>query len=157
MIARRASLILTARILAVATGLALPGAAQAQCIAQKEEGRWHNLDSNGDPEYIDVKTVGGCGDEVANGHATGSASRYRMQAWVKQQNGTFYGRPPVSADYRLWKGAKWLVGKVPTGGYVDGMWLHVEPHDGKEQLHVFIEHQSLDSKPNAQSEYWYAK
>lgn len=31
------------------------------------------------------------------------------------------------------------------------------PHDGKSQLRVLIRHQSLDSKPSSQSEYWFIK
>jgi hypothetical protein len=80
-----------------------------------------------------------------------------MRVWVRQSTGKFYGRPAVKAVYRPWKNKKWLQGNVPTGGYVDQMWVHVEDRNGQSQLHVVIKHQSLDSKPSAQSEYWFAK
>ena len=129
----------------------------AQCVGIHEEGRWKNLDPKGEPTYIDVKTVGGCGDVSYNGATTGSAMRHTMRVWVRQSSGKFYGRPPVNLAYRLSKGKKWLRGDVPTGGYVDQMWLLAEQHDGRQQLHVLIRHQSLDSKPSANSEYWYSK
>jgi len=137
--------------------VSLSRVAWTQCAGISEEGRWRNLDKNGDPAFIDVKIVGGCGDQVLNGQQTGSERRYTMRVWVRQSTGQFYGRPTVKAFYRLWKGKKWLRGNVSTGGYQDQMWLLVEPHEGKSQLHVLIRHQSLDSKPSAQSEYWFAK
>lgn len=144
-------------IVATAAILTLPQFASAQCAGIREEGRWHNLDQKGEPSFIDVKMLGGCGDQVLNGEQTGSAPRYTMRVWVRQSTGKFYGRPTVKAAYRAWKGQKWLRGDVPTGGYVDQMWLHVEERNGQSQLHVFIRHQSLDSKPSAQSEYWFVK
>ena len=144
-------------IMAVAPLLALPQAALTQCAGIREEGRWHNLDKTGDPSYIDVKMLGGCGDQVLNGEQTGSSLHYTMRVWVKQSTGKFYGRPAVKATYRPWKGQKWLQGNVATGGYQDQMWVRVEERNGQSQLHVFIKHQSLDSKPSSQSEYWYVK
>jgi hypothetical protein len=143
--------------LAVATVLVAPRAAFSQCAGIAEEGRWRNLDNNGEPSYIDVKMLGGCGDEVLNGEQTASSVRYTMRVWVKQSTGKFYGRPTVNAVYRPWKGQQWLQGNVSTGGYQDQMWVRVEQRDSRSQLHVFIKHQSLDSKPSAQSEYWFVK
>jgi len=157
MIAFQTLLRRTVQITAVAAILACPHIAWAQCAGIHEEGRWRNLTSNGDPAYIDVKMLGGCGDQVLNGEQTGSSTRYTIRAWVRQSSGQFYGRPSVKAAYRLWKGKRWLQGNVSTGGYQDQMWLHVEQRDGRPQLHVFIKHQSLDSKPSSQSEYWYEK
>jgi|ERR1700722_17158132 hypothetical protein len=145
------------QLFAVATVLTLPQAAWTQCAGIQEEGRWRNLDNGGEPSYIDVKMLGGCGDQVLNGEQTGSSIRYRMRVWVKQSTGQFYGRAPVNAVYRPWKGQKWLHGNVSTGGYQDQMWVHVEDRNGRSQLHVFIRHQSLDSKPSSQSEYWFVK
>ena len=145
------------RILAVAAVLTLPQVALAQCAGVSEEGRWRNLDNKGEPSYIDVKMLGGCGDQVLNGEQTGSNPHYTMRVWVRQSTGKFYGRPAVKAAYRLWKSKQWLQGNVPTGGYVDQMWMHAEDHNGQSQLHVLIKHQSLDSKPSAQSEYWFLK
>jgi hypothetical protein len=144
-------------LIVVAAALAFPRAALSQCAGIKEEGRWRNLDNNGDPSYIDVKMVGDCGDQVLNGERTGSTIRYTMRVWVKQSTGKFYGRPTVNAVYRPWKGQQWLQGNVSTGGYQDQMWVRVEEHDGRSQLHVLIRHKSLDSKPSSQSEYWFVK
>jgi hypothetical protein len=145
------------QLLAVAAVLNLPQVALTQCAGVREEGRWRNLDNKGEPSYIDVKMLGGCDDQVLNGEQTGSSLHYTMRVWVRQSTGKFYGRPPVNAVYRPWKGLRWLQGNVSTGGYQDQMWVHVEDRDGRSQLHVFIKHQSLDSKPSAQSEYWFVK
>jgi hypothetical protein len=144
-------------LLALAAVLAVPHVGSAQCAGIGEEGRWRNLDAGGDPSYIDVRMHGGCGDEVLNGEATGSSPSYTIRVWVRQSTGGYYGRPSVKAVYRPWNRQRWLQGNVSTGGYQDQMWLHVEERDGRTQLHVFIKHQSLDSKPSSQSEYWYVK
>jgi len=143
--------------LAVATALVFPRVAVGQCAGISEEGRWRNLDNNGEPSYIDVKMLGGCGDQVLNGEQTASSTRYTIRVWVRQSTGKFYGRPTVNAVYRAWKGAQWLQGNVSTGGYQDQMWMRVEERNSRSHLHVYIKHQSLDSKPSAQSEYWFAK
>ena len=150
------------QMMAVAAMLTFSQIALTQCAGISEEGRWRNLDNcnldnNGEPSYIDVKMLGGCGDQVLNGVETGSSPHYSMRVWVKQSTGKFYGRPTVNAEYRPWKGHRWLQGNVSTGGYQDQMWVHVEQRDGRSQLHVFIKHQSLDSKPSSQSEYWFVK
>jgi hypothetical protein len=75
------------QLFAVATALTLPQAALTQCAGIHEEGRWRNLDNGGEPSYIDVKMVGGCGDQVLNGQQTGSSTRYSMRVWVKQSTG----------------------------------------------------------------------
>jgi hypothetical protein len=145
------------QIVTLATILIFPQIAFTQCVGIKEEGRWRNLDKNGDPSYIDVKMIGGCGDQALNGQQTGTEVRYTIRVWVTQSTGKFYGRPPVKAVYRSWNGRRWLQGNVSTGGYQDQMWLDVEQRNGQPQLHVFIKHKSLDSKPDAQSEYWFVK
>ena len=145
------------QILAAASILVLSQAALAQCAGIQEEGRWRNLDNKGEPSYIDVKMLGGCGDTAPNGVQEGTSVRYTMRVWVRQSTGKFYGRPTVTAAYRPWKHQEWLQGNVPTGGYKDEMWVHVEDRNGQSQLHVYIRHQSLDSKPSSQSEYWFVK
>ncbi|HZD94136.1 MAG TPA: hypothetical protein VE133_07775 [Candidatus Sulfotelmatobacter sp.] len=145
------------QIVAVAAILAFPRIALGQCAGIHEEGRWRNLNNHGEPSYIDVKMIGGCGDQVLNGEQTGTSVHYTMRVWVRQSTGKFYGRPSVNAVYRPWKGQRWLQGNVYTGGYQDQMWIHVEERDARSQLHVFIKHQSLDSKPSSQSEYWFVK
>jgi len=145
------------QIVTLAAILILPQTAFTQCAGIKEEGRWRNLDKNGDPAFIDVKMTGGCGDQVLNGQETGGTTRYTIRVWVRQSTGKFYGRPSVNAVYRSWNGRRWLQGNVSTGGYQDQMWLTVEQRNGQSQLHVFIKHKSLDSKPDAQSEYWFVE
>lgn len=145
------------RLAFLGIALSFTAIASAQCVGIREEGRWRNLDPNGEPAYIDVKTIGGCGDESLNGQSAPSAQRHTLRVWVKQSSGKMYGRPPVNVAYRLSKGQKWLFGSVPTGGYVDRMWLRVEQRDGRPQLHVLIRHESLDRKPSSDSQYWYTR
>src|SRR5690349_7684379 len=55
------------QIVAVAAILAFPRIALTHCAGISEEGRWRNLENTGEPSYIDVKMLGGCGDQVLNG------------------------------------------------------------------------------------------
>ena len=50
--------------LLAAAVLTLPQVSLTQCAGIREEGRWRNLDSKGEPSYIDIKMLGGCGDQV---------------------------------------------------------------------------------------------
>ena len=143
-------------ILAVAVVLIASTAMFGQCAGIREEGRWRILDSKSEPSVIDVK-MSGCGDEVLNGQPSGGTTGFTLRVWVKQSNGSFFGRPTVKTHFRTWNGKRWLLGDVPVGGYVDQMWLHQEDRNGQHQLHVFIKHKSLDSKPDSQSEFWYVK
>jgi hypothetical protein len=135
-----------------APAVAWPLAAQALCASPPEAGRWRNIDPKGEHAVIDLR-MADCGDQVLNGQQTESS--YRLQVWVLQSSGKLYGRPPVPARYQSWKGQQWLVGRVPTGGYLDHVWANAEQHDGERRLHVLIKHESLDSKPSAQSEHWF--
>jgi hypothetical protein len=142
------------RMLAAATLFALPKAVRASCAAPPESGRWRNLDPKGEPAYIDVK-MAECGDQVLNGHQTRTS--YSLRCWVRLSNGRFHGRPTVKAAYRSWKGREWLVGKVYTGGYQDHVWVLATDRGVQPHLHVLIRHESLDSKPSAQSEHWFRR
>jgi hypothetical protein len=141
----------------VATSFAFPQAAWAQCAGVSEEGHWRNLDNKGEPAFIYVTVVGGCGDQSLNGEQTGSSVHYDMRVWVRQPTGKPYGRPTVKASYRPWKGRQWLQGNVYAGAYQDQMWVHVEERNRQSQLHVYIIHKSLDKRPSYQSEYWFVK
>jgi hypothetical protein len=55
------------------------------------------------------------------------------------------------------KGIKWLFAKVPTGGYLDKMWMRPVRSDNQEVLKIIIKHESLDSKPSATSSYIYRR
>jgi len=125
-----------------------------QCAAPKENGRWRNLDDRGDPAFIDIKMVG-CGDQVLNGQQT--STHYTLRVWARQSTGKFYGRPIVRVTYRAWKGQQWLYGLVPTGGYQDHLWMQAVERNGQPTLHVLIRHESLDSKPSSNSEYWFRR
>jgi hypothetical protein len=129
-----------------------PGTAAAMCANPAEAGRWRNVDPKGDPALIDVR-MSSCGDQVLNGEQT--ATRYKLRVWVLQSSGQFYGRPSVSAGYKPWKGQQWMVGKVSTGGYLDHLWMRADNGGGQKRLHVLIKHESLDSKPSANSEHWF--
>lgn len=144
-------------LLVVVTALAFPRLASSQCAGVSEEGRWRNLDAKGDPAYIDVKMVGGCGDQVLNGEQTPSTVHYTLRVWVKQPTGKFFGRPSVTAAYRPWNGKRWLHGNVYAGVYQDQVWVHAEERNHQQQLHVVIRHASLDKRPSYQSEYWFVK
>jgi len=141
-------------ILAAAATIGHPESASAICAGVAEAGRWRNANNTGEPAFIDVKMVD-CGDQVLNGQQT--STRYSMRVWVRQSSGQFYGRPSVNATFRPWNGKKWLYGKVPTGGYVDHVWMSVVQRDGQPQLHVLIKHESLDRKPSSTSQFWFRR
>lgn len=96
-----------------------------------------------------------CGDQVLNGVQT--KTRYAVKVSVKQSSGALYQRPQVEGQYRTSKGKGWIFVKVPTGGYVDNMWMRAETVSGKTQLYVYILHKSLDRKPDATSQLWFSK
>lgn len=139
-------------VAAAGSGYALP--ASALCVSPKESGRWRNRDNAKNPAYIDVRMVD-CGDQVLNGHQT--STRYAMRVWVRQSNGQYYGRPTVKAEFRRSSGQNWLYGRVPTGGYLDHVWIRATTHEGRPYLRVLIKHESLDSKPDASSAFWFTK
>jgi hypothetical protein len=141
-------------MLAAAAIVGSTNKSSALCAAPSENGRWRNINAKGEPAFIDVKMVE-CGDQVLNGQPTQTS--YSLRCWVRQSDGKFHGRPPVKATYRAWNGRRWLVGKVYTGGYQDHVWIRATERDGQPHLHVLIKHESLDSKPSAQSEHWFRR
>lgn len=52
-----------------------------------------------------------------------------------------------------------MYAEVPTGGYIDKIWLRIDLNKKSKQkeLFVHIESESLDSKPGAISEFWFTK
>jgi hypothetical protein len=135
-----------------ASFLGIADTAHALCAGSPELGRWRISVPNTNPELLDLR-MSSCGDQVLNGEQT--QTRYRLRAWVRQSDGNWYGRPSVNATWRNWNGKRWLVGRVPTGGYVDAIWTRAEHRDGKRMLRVVINHESLDSKPSSTDAYWY--
>lgn len=80
-----------------------------------------------------------------------------MRVWVRQSNGTFYGRPKSKATYQKWQEQQWIVGRFYTGRYQDHVWVNAVKRDGKPHLHVVIRHESHDRKPSAQSEFFFSR
>lgn len=127
---------------------------QASCAAPQEGGRWWNKNALGDPISLEV-SLDECGDQVLNGEQT--STTYGLKVFVKQSSGNLYQRPKVRAVYRNSNGKRWLYAKVPTGGYVDHIWLRPSNENGQSQLYVYIKHESLDSKPSAESKHWFVR
>lgn len=123
--------------------LTFASAAHAVCSSPLAR-RW-GPNAQADPGVIDVKFIS-CGDTN-----TQPDTSFGVRAWVKQSSGQWFGRPTVKARFVNSAGHQWLLAKVPTGGYVDEMFMRVE----NGQLVVFIKHKSLDSKPDAQNWYRY--
>jgi hypothetical protein len=120
-------------------------AALAQC-SSPIVGRWTNLKANADPGVIDI-FFAECGD------TSNTETRFGTRVWVKQSSGQWFGRPSVAGHFVTDKGKRWLFARVPTGGYLDKMWMR----NNGANLRVFIFHESLDSKPSAQSWHDYKK
>ena len=104
---------------------------------------WDNVkgptNTTDQPGRIDVRFTA-CGD-------TGGPTRLGVRQWVYSSR-EWYGRPIVQArDARDKQGRTSLRADVPTGGYVDQMWLRRNGNN----MQVFINHKSLDSKPSASS------
>jgi hypothetical protein len=133
--------------------LGWPLASHALCASPAEAGRWRNIEpKETDPAFLDVRMTS-CGDQVLNGQQTETA--YKLRVWIRQSSGQFYGRPSVAASYKTWKGQRWMMGRVPTGGYIDNVWMRSVQNNGQRQLHVLIRHESLDSKPSSTTEHWF--
>ena len=133
----------------IAAALALSGSAEALCSSQLA-GRWgpNTLAvANSDPGFIDINFIS-CGDTNTQPNTS-----FGTRVWVQQSTGKWFGRPRVKAGFVNSQGHQWLLAKVPTGGYVDQMFMRVE----NGELVVFIRHKSLDSKPDASVWYRYVK
>jgi hypothetical protein len=142
----RFSLIFVGSIVAA---LAFSSSAQALCSSPLA-GRWgpnSQAVANSDPGFIDINFMS-CGDTN-----TQPNTAFGTRVWVQQSTGKWFGRPRVKANFVNSQGHQWLLAKVPTGGYVDQMFMRVE----NGELVVFIRHKSLDSKPDASDWYRYAK
>jgi hypothetical protein len=128
--------------------VALTGSTSAHALCSSPlVGRWSNLEPGKDPGVIDVSFIS-CGDTN-----TEPVTAFGIRPWIKQSGGQWFGRPRVKANFINSKGKRWLLGKVPTGGYVDEMFMRIE----NGNLRVFIRHKSLDSKPDASSWHTYRK
>ena len=134
--------ILLASLLFVAPAL-------AQC-SSPDVGRWINTKAGGDPEQIEIYFAE-CGDTA------GSTTRIGVKVFVRQSTGGLYQRPAVKASTVVDKNIRYLFAKVPTGGYVDKMWMRRIRRNNQEFLKVQIKHESLDSKPSATSSFEYRR
>lgn len=130
--------------------------ANAQCAGPKEGGKWWNASPKGDPISLEV-SLDSCSDQVLNGQPSGGPVTYGVKAFVLQSSGNLYQRPKVKATYQKLDGRTWLFASVPTGGYVDRIWMRRDDAGGQERLYVYIKHESLDSKPSAESRYTYTR
>jgi hypothetical protein len=137
--------------------LTLINPAAALCAAPDEGGKWWNTNSAVDPIAVEVVLIH-CGDMVLNDQEAGTS--YGLKIFIKQSNGTLYQKPEVKAKYVKDKGKLLLYAEVPTGGYLDQMWLRTEVVDKKENLKrliVYINHKSLDGKPSSGSWLWFTR
>lgn len=123
--------------------------ALAQC-SSADVGRWVNVKPNDDPAQIDIYFAE-CGDTVE------TQTRLGVRVFVRQSSGALYQRPAVGAIRVTDKGTNWIFAKVPTGGYLDKIWMRRVRSNNQESLRVFIRHESLDSKPSASSWHDYRK
>jgi hypothetical protein len=98
---------------AVLFAIAAPAAAQC---SSPYVGRWFAQSAGGDPEQIEVYFAA-CGD-------TGGPTRIGVKVFVRQSSGALYQRAPVNGSHVVDKGRNYLCAKVPTGGYVDKMWMN---------------------------------
>jgi hypothetical protein len=130
-----------------------PESIRASCAGPQEGGRWWNKNASGDPISLEVALVN-CGDQVLNGQQT--PTTYGVTVFVKQSSGNLYQRPRALAVYRTSNRNRWLYAKVPTGGYVDHIWLRPAT-DHPDELFVYIKHESLDSKPSAESKLYFVR
>jgi len=138
-----------------AVSFVIPDPAAALCAGPKEGGRWWNTNPAGDPISVEV-TLDDCGDQVLNGQQT--ETKYGLKVFVKQSDGKLFQRSKVRATYRTSKdGKRWLYAEVPTGGYLDHLWLRTSLVNGQTQLYAYIKHESLDSKPSAESKLWFSR
>jgi hypothetical protein len=136
-------------IAALVATFILSGSALAMC-SLPDVGRWVNVKPGGDPEQIEIYFTE-CGD------TEGSETRLGAKVFVRQSSGGLYQRPPVSVAFITDKGTEWMLAKVPTGGYLDKIWMRRVRVGNQEFLRVLIKHQSLDSKPSATSSYTYRR
>ena len=129
-----------------------PESIGASCAGPQEGGRWWNKNASGESDLA----RGGAGAVRRSGAQRRSRRRptYGVTVFVKQSSGNLYQRPRALAVYRKSNGNQWLYAKVPTGGYVDHIWLRPANETSPTQLYVYIKHESLDSKPDAESKLY---
>ena len=136
------------------TDLVLSNPASALCVTPLETGTWWNQTANG-PAKVDIEMID-CGDQILNGVRT--LSRYRVNVWVRQSDGNLFHRGTFFGHGEMSEGAEWVYVEVPTGGYVDNMWMRVyDPTRPSQRMRVWIDHHSLDSKPSAVSNSWFLR
>jgi hypothetical protein len=115
--------------------------AQAVCSSPLVGG-WRNTAMKTGPGFMRIR-FSSCGD------TSGAVTSFAVQPYVLQSTGKWFQRPTVKGRMvRDKQGQSWLRADVPTGGYVDEMWIR---NNGNDALRVFIKHRSLDIKPHAQS------
>ena len=125
------------------------GPSLAQC-SSPDVGRWVNVKAGDDPDQIEIYFAE-CGDTQQ------TETRLGVKVFVKQSSGALYQRPPVTARRIVDNGTQWIFAKVPTGGYVDHIYMRRISRGNEIFLKVFIRSESLDSKPSATSWHEYRR
>lgn len=132
-------------VLLASACVAWPFTAQGSCAGTDETGLWRNDDASSDLARIEIRML--C-----------ERDRLQLQASVWRSDQSLFARPFVPAHYvRTTQGERWLFAKVPTGGYLDKIWVRAVTTDGQRYLRVVIRHESLDSKPSSHSKFWFRK
>lgn len=143
----RATARLCGAVLASLAFFSFAGPAQAVCSSPLVGG-WRNATMETGPGFMRIR-FSSCGDTA------GEETRFAVQPYVLQSTGKWFQRPTVKGRMvRDQKGQSWLRADVPTGGYVDEIWIR---NNGKDALRVFILHRSLDKKPDAKSWHDFAR
>jgi hypothetical protein len=125
--------------------LVAPTTASALCVTPLEDGVWWNHTSSGSSK-VQIELID-CGDQVLNG--VRSRNRYRVDVWVRQSDGNLFHRGTFVVGDTMDGDQRWIVVRVPVGGYVEEMWMRVEsPTRPAERMRVWIYHESLDAKPS---------
>ena len=137
----RAAILLCGAILGTVAFLSFTQPAHAVCSSPLVGG-WRNTTMVTGPGFMRIR-FSSCGD------TSGAVTRFAVKPYVLQSSGNWFQRPTVQGRMvRDKNGQTWLRADVPTGGYVDEMWIR---NNGNDALRVFIKHRSLDIKPHAQS------
>lgn len=150
---RKIRLLVAATGLAVASGFAVDAViatpAAALCESPPERGTWYNQTQQG-PTIVEIE-MALCGDQVLNGVPTKTTFNVRVKQ--AQSDGTMYDRGTFTASAVEAGGVRWIVARVPVGGYVQELWMRAaDAQKPAKRLRVVINSESLDSKPSSSAE-----
>lgn len=139
---RNARHILVSAILGLLVSLLLPEFAHAVC-SHSVIGGWQKTGGESGPDFLRIR-FSSCGD------TPDTITTIAVEPWVWRSDRTWFERPTVQGDFvQDQTGRSWLRADVPTGGYVDEMWIRND--GGNDALQVYIRHRSLSQNPDAES------